>query len=298
MADTPLKIDPNGRNIMGAVDDSTGDIVPLYVANATGRLKVDAAVSITGLPTAVSDGDAVNAANDGTIILGTDGSNYQVLSTDSSGRILLGAGTLAIGKLAANSGVDIGDVDITSIAAGDNNIGNVDIVTVPTDPFGADADAASATGSISAKLRRLATDLNAVVSGSEIQADIVGALPSGTNAIGKLAANSGVDIGDVDVTSLPAYTTPASGELAGSASATQMPSVACKLAKFKAAYDNAGRVYIGGSGVTKKDGTTDTTTGIELSAGEETGWLPVSNINVFYRICDNAGDDLTYLTLA
>lgn len=43
----------------------------------------------------------------------------------------LPAGTNAIGKLAANTGVDIGDVDITSIAAGDNNIGNVDIVTVP-----------------------------------------------------------------------------------------------------------------------------------------------------------------------
>lgn len=43
----------------------------------------------------------------------------------------LPAGTNAIGKLAANSGVDIGDVDVTSIAAGDNNIGNVDIVTLP-----------------------------------------------------------------------------------------------------------------------------------------------------------------------
>lgn len=43
----------------------------------------------------------------------------------------LPAGTNAIGKLAANTGVDIGDVDILSIAAGDNNIGNVDIVTVP-----------------------------------------------------------------------------------------------------------------------------------------------------------------------
>lgn len=44
----------------------------------------------------------------------------------------LPAGTNAIGKLAANSGVDIGDVDILSIAAGDNNIGNVDIVTMPS----------------------------------------------------------------------------------------------------------------------------------------------------------------------
>ena len=41
----------------------------------------------------------------------------------------LPAGTNAIGKLSANSGVDIGDVDITSIAAGDNNIGNVDIAS-------------------------------------------------------------------------------------------------------------------------------------------------------------------------
>jgi hypothetical protein len=54
---------------------------------------------------------------------------------------------------------NIGDVDIASIAAGDNNIGNVDIVTVPSDPFGANADAASATGSISAKLRAIATAL-------------------------------------------------------------------------------------------------------------------------------------------
>lgn len=53
----------------------------------------------------------------------------------------LPAGTNAIGKLAANSGVDIGDVDVTS---------------VPADPFGANADAASAIGSISAKLRFIA----------------------------------------------------------------------------------------------------------------------------------------------
>lgn len=55
----------------------------------------------------------------------------------------LPAGTNAIGKLAANSGVDIGDVDVTS---------------VPADPFGANADAASATGSISAKLRFIASN--------------------------------------------------------------------------------------------------------------------------------------------
>ncbi|SRR5216117_889223 len=39
----------------------------------------------------------------------------------------LPAGTNAIGKLAANSGVDIGDVDVTSISAGTNNIGQVSV---------------------------------------------------------------------------------------------------------------------------------------------------------------------------
>lgn len=37
------------------------------------------------------------------------------------------AGTNAIGKLAANSGVDIGDVDVTSISAGTNLIGDIDV---------------------------------------------------------------------------------------------------------------------------------------------------------------------------
>ena len=44
-----------------------------------------------------------------------------------------------------------------NLAAGTNNIGDVDVLTVPTDPFGANADAASATGSISAKLRFIAS---------------------------------------------------------------------------------------------------------------------------------------------
>jgi hypothetical protein len=44
-----------------------------------------------------------------------------------------------------------------ALPAGTSNIGDVDVLTVPADPFGADADAASATGSISAKLRFIAS---------------------------------------------------------------------------------------------------------------------------------------------
>lgn len=44
------------------------------------------------------------------------------------------------------------------------------------------------------------TTVAGAVSGTEMQVDIVASLPAGTNAIGKLAANSGVDIGDVTLT--------------------------------------------------------------------------------------------------
>lgn len=72
---------------------------------------------------------AVNANDIGAVAMTTD-RKLHVSVQDA-----LPAGTNAIGKLAANSGVDIGDVDITSIAAGDNNIGNVDIVTMPNGAF-------------------------------------------------------------------------------------------------------------------------------------------------------------------
>lgn len=87
------------------------------------------------------------------------------------------------------------------------------------------------------------------------------------------------------------------GEVQGNASATVFPTLACDWVKIKALYNNAGRVYIGVSGVTKADGTSDTTTGWELSPGEETPWIPVSNMSTLYRICDNAGDDVTYMAL-
>lgn len=94
------------------------------------------------------------------------------------------------------------------------------------------------------------------------------------------------------------YTGPKSGELAGSTGGAQMPNVPCSYARFKARSDNSGSVYIGTSvAITKADGVTDTTTGFELASGDDTGWIPVDNLNRFWRRTDNAGDDLTYLCL-
>lgn len=147
-------------------------------------------------------------------------------------------------------------------------------------------DAAHTSGDVGVMSLAVRNDADAALSGTDLDYT-----PLATDSAG---AQKVV----VKTNAFPALTTVACGELAGNAAATQMPSVACKLIKFKAEIDNAGNVYIGGSTVTKADGTTDTTTGLQLAAGEETPWMPVTNANIFYRICDNAGDDLTYIALS
>jgi len=96
------------------------------------------------------------------------------------------SGTWNIGAIASalpSGANNIGDVDVLTLpalVAGTANIGDVDVLTVPADPFGVNADAASATGSISAKLRGLATawgvtalDLGSGTGGSRTQRVIV-----------------------------------------------------------------------------------------------------------------------------
>ena len=89
-----------------------------------------------------------------------------------------------------------------------------------------------------------------------------------------------------------------SGERAGSATAVQLPSIKCRAVAITAVASNAGSVFLGGAGVTVPNGTTDTTSGLELEAGDMTQFIPVDNLNIFYIICDNAGDDITYMALS
>lgn len=67
-----------------------------------------------------------------------------------------------------------------------------------------DTVAAVNNGAVSAQTQRvtIANDSTGVLASVGAVGSITNALPAGTNAIGKLAANSGVDIGDVDVTSI------------------------------------------------------------------------------------------------
>lgn len=105
-------------------------------------------------------------------------------------------GNTSLGNIEANSVIAAGAV---ALAAGGGSVagyvvavqGATGMTPLSVTPISGQTSVAAGSGSVSATTQRvvLATDV---------------ALPAGTNAIGKLAANSGVDIGDVDVTSLPA----------------------------------------------------------------------------------------------
>jgi hypothetical protein len=78
----------------------------------------------------------------------------------------------------------------------------VDVISSMPLPSGAATSALQTAGNnILTTIDADTSSLAGAVSGSELQVDVVASLPTGSNQIGKLAANSGVDIGDVDVLS-------------------------------------------------------------------------------------------------
>lgn len=96
-------------------------------SDSTGVLSVDdngGALTVDGTVTAVS-GTAANLKAEVTLAAAQTLATVTAVTGITNA---LPAGTNAIGKLAANSGVDIGDVDVLSIAAGTNAIGNVGLI--------------------------------------------------------------------------------------------------------------------------------------------------------------------------
>lgn len=100
---------PTGASTLAEQQTQTASLSVLDDWDESDRAKVNPIAGQAG----VQGGSGVVSATTQRVVLATD--------------VALPAGTNAIGKLAANSGVDIGDVDVTSIAAGDNTVGRVKI---------------------------------------------------------------------------------------------------------------------------------------------------------------------------
>ena len=111
----------DGANVRAIKTDSTGEIA--VDVSSIGTVTVTGTVSIgTALPAGtnnIGDVDIASALPAGTNNIGdVDIASALPAGTNSIGTVILGAGTAAIGKLVANDGVDIGDVDVTSIVPG------------------------------------------------------------------------------------------------------------------------------------------------------------------------------------
>lgn len=215
-----------------------------------------ATVDIGSAPTltvdATGQGD-IPVTLDGEVVDASGATIFAVVNTSAGGgNVTLDAGSLTgiVGNvtidsgtvtLGANSGVDIGDVDVTSNTAwADPNtyigLATVDIGSAPTltvdatgqgdVPVTLDSEvvAASQSGTWNVGTVTAVTDVTNPIAlkgnvtivdgGGSITVDnggtfaVQSTLQTGSNTIGKLAANSGVDIGDVDVTSNTAWADP------------------------------------------------------------------------------------------
>jgi len=182
---------------------------------------------------------------------------------------------------------------------------------------GATSDAAAtagSTGTIQAKLRLMTSQLDAVktavetldnaISGSEMQVDVVGALPAGNNNIGDVdvaslpALPAGTNnIGDVDVLSSVSSTLDhgSNRDIDTTAEQITTTSFACKFGvTLKADITNTGIIYVGNSDVTA--GTTAGTDGFPLSAGE-TLTIEVTNANIPYAIASVANQIIYWVAV-
>jgi hypothetical protein len=221
----------------GAIRLQINDASNVVSAWRSGAYEADAAdgVGIAGSAPMLYNGSTWDRQR-GDITNGLDVDVTRVSGTvnvaDGGGSLTVD-GTVSVNALPAGT-ANIGDVDVASIAAGDNNIGNVDVLTVPSPLSTAGNGTAAAahrvtiasdsTGVIAvtdnggsltvdgtvAVTNAALTELAAAID-TEMQVDVVGALPAGTNNIGDVDIASALpagdnNIGNVDVVTMPTVT--------------------------------------------------------------------------------------------
>ncbi len=289
--------------------------------DASGNLKTSASIDTTGLATSVKQ-DAQTAllttidADTGTIAAEVAGlltdTELRATPVPVSGTVTatptgtqnvdVTANTIGLATSANqlpdghNVTVDNGaGVSAVNIQDGGNSItvdGTFWQATQPVSGTVAATQSGTWTEANSAAIKTAVETIDNAISGSEMQVDVVGALPAGTNAIGKLAANSGVDIGDVDVTSAvsSSFDHGSNQDIDTTAEQITSTSFACKFGvTLKADITNTGIIYVGNSDVTASG--TAATDGFPLSAGE-TLTLEVNNPNLLYAIASTTNQKI------
>lgn len=198
-------------NDAGAISMETDGSIHIHDGGNTITVDGTVTANLSATDNAVLDQIEVNTSYGEVVGGGVEATALRVtLASDSTGVLSVddGGGSLTIdGTVTANlSATDNAVLDQIEVntSYGDNTGTGTESgalrVTLATDSTGL-LSIDDNGGSLTIDNTDITTIAGAV-SGTEMQVDVVAALPAGTNAIGKLAANSGVDIGDVDVLSI------------------------------------------------------------------------------------------------
>jgi hypothetical protein len=127
------------------------------------------------------------------------------------------------------------------------------------------------------------------VQGAASMKELLVQLVAGTAAIGKLAANAGVDIGAVEEV-MP--TAVFHGKTTVTTAATRVAlasnQVIAKSVCITALLTNTGLIYVGGSTVAAANG-------FQLAPGQTTGWFPIANLATIDIDSSVNGEGVTYL---
>jgi hypothetical protein len=224
--DTLIAATDGVETLLGTIDADTSKIPSQGQALAAASMPVvlpEAQITTLTPPAAIS-GFATSAKQD-TMIGHLDGVESTLTTID--GRVdgvealltTIDADTSKIPALgqalaAASVPVVLTDAQQTALTPQTDGLTDTELRATPvpvsgsvTVDMGANNDVTVTSGAItetnSGAIKTAVEVIDNAISGTEMQVDIVAALPAGTNGIGKLTANSGVDIGDVDVTSVP-----------------------------------------------------------------------------------------------
>lgn len=180
------------ETVLGTIDTDTGNI-------ATSVALLDDAITTLGTDTyteATSKGITIGAVRrDADTTLANTTNEFTPLQVDAAGRLKVEAFSGETLPVSLTSTTVTGTVAVTQSGTWDevgiHDSGNSITVDYATTGSG------TATGALRVELPTNGTGVIATVGAVTA---ITNALPAGTNAIGKLAANSGVDIGDVTLT--------------------------------------------------------------------------------------------------
>jgi hypothetical protein len=173
------------KSVLMAQRAGTGQFIPID-STAGGNLKISVQE--------ISDGLDIGAGNAGSetqrVSISTDDVNLSAIKT-------------AVELL--DNAVDGNYLNVNMNLAGADAQAGEGVITATTQrvTLATDDDGVTHLATIAGDTTSLDTKITACNTGD---VTIGTALPAGTNAIGKLAANSGVDIGDVDVTSITGVT--------------------------------------------------------------------------------------------